>query len=129
MLESITNQTNADQHRLGKAKGRIVNEPRTRLQQQVLLENFAQRCPARSAKRQGESVIQLHEHISCGGQRELNYMIKIHDRVPVNSEEQSWVENGLYVLHCGADQMRSTGRMHSNIVAKRLEPQNIPDFY
>ena len=52
-------------------------------------------------------------------------MIKIHDYVSVNSEKEIGIEKGLDVLHCVPDKMRSGGRMYSNIVAKRLEPQNI----
>jgi hypothetical protein len=68
-----------------KNEGRV--SLKNRLQERMLLQKLAQRRTARPTNWQRRPVVQLDKHIPNRRQKKLNYMIKIHQRIPVNPKK------------------------------------------
>lgn len=56
-------------------------------------------------------------------------VIKIHDRISMHAEEPIWVEHRLEVFDALPNHKGRLPHMESNVIPRRLEPQDIFDPY
>ena len=121
-------QRKAEGTESSRGKKRKHNHP-AKTELRNIFQQLSQQRSTGLSKRQAESVVQLHEHVSIRRQMELFHMVEIHDRIAMHAEKTIRIELRLEVFQALPNQMRCLPHMQSNVIPRRLHPSDIVDFY